>query len=333
MPTNFNSQAKNIIRNKWAKPIISFLSNNLDKKLVYLGLPSDEALDIKEWLEYLDVVYAFQCREYPKPSDTLQSRDKVLKLEELLREFERKKLLRTYDVFDGYLEEVILRGEDNSPDKKKFTQDDVVTIYNFDYCNSITSPIEFVDENGDVKEAYKFNAINKLMGMQSNIKITTKRFLLFLTIHCSFDDRNIQDFKTSPPNSDISNYFKKIHNFKKTQKAPFLLKAFVFHTLSQFFTANGFIPEFFPVIHYEGNSGFPLLFFTVAGTQIEQNSPGVHNPVPSISDFLSKKFISVSEEESFQNNQVLLANDERDWQNTESDVLFKKSTIITKYWG
>lgn len=332
MPTSFNTQPKQAIRKNWVTPLISFVRNNLDKKLFYLGLPSDEALDIKEWLDHLDIVYAFQCRDYPKPSDDLQSRERVLKLEGLLREYERKKQLQTFEVFDGYLEEVVLRGYDNSPTPKDFLQSDVVTVYNLDYCNSITSPIEFVDKSGTVQNAYKFDAINVLMRKQADLPFHQKKFLLFLTVHCSYNDKQTQKFKTNPPNGDIAGYFKGINRLSKKEQAPFILKAFVHDNLSKFFATNNFIAEFFPVIYYEGNGGNPLLFFTVVGTQIK-NTAGTPSPTPVISEFLRRKFFSVEADDTFSNNSALLANRETDWLNTDSINLFRNSTSVQEHWG
>ena len=144
----FNSTNKQLIRTNWAKPILSYLKDSLNKKLFYLGLPDTEAYDVKEWLEYIDTVYAFQCRDYPKPSSPEQNREKVLELENTLRAYERKRQLTTFDVFDGYIEEVLLRVFDNSPTIKEFTQQEVITLYNLDFCGQVTSPIEYKDRKG-----------------------------------------------------------------------------------------------------------------------------------------------------------------------------------------
>ena len=73
----FNSKSKILIRSKWNKEIIKFISTNLKTKLVYLGLPSPSAEDILEWIDYINEVIAFQCREYPKPSRPSQDRDEI----------------------------------------------------------------------------------------------------------------------------------------------------------------------------------------------------------------------------------------------------------------
>lgn len=332
MPTRFNTPAKQAIRSRWAKPLLSFLSSRLNKKLFYLGLPSDDALDIKDWVEYLRVVYAFQCREYPKPSDSSQNRKVILALDDLLREFERKKQLETYEVFDGYLEEVVLRGFDNSPTQKRLIQPDVVTVYNLDYCNSLTNPITFVDTVGNTHTAYKLTAIKRLMDLQCDLRaIPSKKFLLFLTIHCSYYEENKNDFETQLP-TEISDYVTDVQSMRsRKKKAPYLLKAFAFNNLCQFFTTNSFMPEFLPVIHYVGNSGQPLLFFTVIGTQIADRA-GVQRPLQKPQDFLNGKFISVSKQGDFINNTQLTVHDEKDWKNTDSIELFQETSSFANYW-
>ena len=292
MPELFNTQAKQIIRREWVKPILSYLHDTLGKKLIYLGLPDVEAHDVTEWLEFLDRVYAFQCREYPKPSDGSQSREKVLALENTLRTFERKQQLSTYDVYDGYIEEVVLRGFDNTPDVKEFLLEDVVAVYNLDFCGQVTSPIEYTDKKGNKQQAYKFDAIKRLMSVQADLPFPSKKFVLFLTLHCSYDGKEFEAFQYNPPNQNVKDYMQPTLSLTKGNKAPYWVKAFVHHNLTQFFTINNFIPEFLPVIYYKGDNNHPLLFFTVIGTQVSGSS-GVATPFQRISDILYGKFVTI----------------------------------------
>ena len=159
---SFNTENKFFLRDKWNKPLIKFLSKNVKDKLVYMGLPSPNGDDVNHWIEFIKVVIAFQCREYSKPSDSTQSREDVEKLEEFLRALERESKLESYVVYDGYLEEVVLKGRDNSPQSIHFEIQRFITLYNLDFCNDIASPIEFVDELGDLQTVFKFDAIKKL---------------------------------------------------------------------------------------------------------------------------------------------------------------------------
>jgi hypothetical protein len=333
MPMMFNTQAKQIIRKDWAKPILAYLHDILGKKLIYLGLPDTEAHDVTEWLEYIDRVYAFQCREYPKPSHANQSREKVLALENTLRTFERKQQISTYDVYDGYIEEVVLRGYDNTPDVKEFFLEDVVTVYNLDFCGQVSSPIEYTDREGNKQQAYKFDAIKRLMSVQADLPFLSKKFVLFLTLHCSYDGKEFENFQRNPPNQDINAYIQPTFSMTKGNKAPYWVKAFVYHNLTQFFTINHFIPEFLPVIHYKGDNNSPLMFFTVIGTQIPGSS-GVATPLQKISDVLYGKFVSVNEENILVNNEELTVHAEKckDWGLINSLHLFKESTTYKRHW-
>lgn len=329
----FNTQAKQIIRKDWAKPILAYLHEALGKKLIYLGLPDTEAHDVIEWLDYLDRVYAFQCREYPKPSHANQSREKVLALENTLRTFERRQQISTFDVYDGYIEEVVLRGYDNTPDFKEFFLEDAVTVYNLDFCSQVSSPIEYTDRKGNKQQAYKFDAIKRLMSVQAELPFPSKKFVLFLTLHCSYDGKEFQLFHDNPPNQDVKTYMQPTGVLSKKDKAPYWVKAFVHHNLTQFFTINHFIPEFLPVVYYKGGNDHPLLFFTVIGTQVPGAS-GVANPFQKISDVLYGKFVSVNESGILLNNDDLAIHGAkcRDWGMVNSLHLFKQSTTYKKHW-
>ena len=64
MKTFLSSKNKAFIRSNWNKHLIEFFDTELGYKLIYLGLPSPNAEDIKEWIEYLSKVIAFQCRDF-----------------------------------------------------------------------------------------------------------------------------------------------------------------------------------------------------------------------------------------------------------------------------
>lgn len=328
----FNSANKQLIRTNWAKPIITFINEKLNKKLFYLGLPDSDAHDVIEWLDHIDTVYAFQCREYPKPSSPEQSRTKVLELENTLRAFERKRQLTTFDVFDGYIEEVVLRGFDNSPTIKEFTQQDTITLYNLDFCGQVTSPIEFKDKSGNPKTAYKFDAIKRLLDLQDQITFPNKKFIMYLTLHCSYDGKELKNFIESPPNTDIQNYLKQSASLSKGAKAPYLVKAFVTSYLSQFFSASNFIAEFLPTIHYKGDNNHPILFFTIFGTaQNKLTASGVTHS-QKLTDILNCPFIEIENNTFIETVNFNLKNDFELDENLKPIHLFKKSKTYKNLW-
>jgi hypothetical protein len=147
-----NHPTKEVIRTQWCKPILKYIKEFLGYKLVYLGLPGIEAYDIISWLEYLDRVIAFECGDY-QASDIEKAKENINKLNEILSSFERKGLLQTYSLYNGYIEKVILKGRDDSGDI--FSLDDIVTVYNLDFCNSLTVPMTIVDDKGNMSKHYK----------------------------------------------------------------------------------------------------------------------------------------------------------------------------------
>lgn len=328
----FNSDCKKVIRSKWAKSIIGYLHDKLAKKLIYLGLPDVEAHDVMEWLEYIDSVFAFQCREYPKPSSPEQDRKNVLALEDTLRTLERRKQISTFDVFDGYIEEVVVRGYDNTPTTKEYLQDDTVTIYNLDFCGQVTSPIEYTDKNGNRQQAYKFNAVDRLLNFQKNIDFPNKKFVMFLTLHCSYNGKEFSNFISNPHNSDIEKYIKPIKSRPKGDKSPYLVKAFVYDQLTRFFTQNNFLPEFLPTIYYKGDKSHPLLFFTIIGTQVE-NSSGLPTPLFKMKDILNKPFISIDKTGEFISNDELKLDADISLGTTINILhFFKNSKTYNTHW-
>ena len=73
-----------------------------------------------------------------------------------------------------------------------------------DFCNKITSPLEYIDKNGDPQTGYKFNAISRLVEIQKSLSSGTNKFVLFLTVHCSYDGEELRNFINYPETDEIS---------------------------------------------------------------------------------------------------------------------------------
>jgi len=285
---------KEVIRKQWCKPLIGFINEKLKYKLIYLGLPGPRALDLLEWIDHIQQVIAFQCRDYPKPSSTSQSREKVLELEDKLREFEREGKLTTFSLYDGYIEEVLLRGRDINGDA--FSQNDVVTIYNLDFCNGITAPLNVLDDKGNIQKYYKSKAIRKLLEIQRDVssKIKSKKFIMFLTIHSNFYEEEAKIFINQTESEAIKRYFSKIDSLQGSIKSIRLLKAYVFDVLRNFFCDCGFTPEFLPVINYIGAGSKRknwLLLFTIIGAENRGVSRAQY--FQDTEDLLNQKFLTI----------------------------------------
>nr|MBI1230953.1 hypothetical protein [Cytophagales bacterium] len=300
---SFNTERKFFLRDKWNKPLIKFLSKNVKDKLVYMGLPSPNGDDVNHWIEFIKVVIAFQCREYSKPSDSTQSREDVEKLEEFLRALERESKLESYVVYDGYLEEVVLKGRDNSPQSIHFEIQRFITLYNLDFCNDIASPIEFVDELGDLQTVFKFDAIKRLISIQKEISQVSNRFLFLLTVHCNYNGKELENFLNNPPNETIKAFLAKYHSLKDVEKNSRIVRLFVVHLVHQHFLANDFSPKILPVIRYKGIKDTPLLHFVVLG--IHSKSKAGATPIyQQFDEILNQKFVDINESEFINSTEI-----------------------------
>ena len=291
-----NHPSKQAIRGYWCKPLLKLLHNNLGYKLTYLGLPASEAYDILCWLDYINYIIAFQCRDYPNSSSVEQSRKEVEKLEEKLLSWERQGKIDNFALYDGYIEEVLIKGKDTTG--KDFLQDRSVTIYNLDFCNSITVPLLYYDEKNNKKEAYKSEAIRKLLEVQRDISMEENgsKFLMFLTVHSNFfkeeSSRFIQELDTQ-----LKKYAIKIQKLPTPEKNLRLLKLYIYKMLKSFFCTLGFTPEFLPAIYYKGaDSGGQenwLLHFTIVGVQ-NRNPSSIAPCLQPDTTFLDQKLLNIN---------------------------------------
>jgi len=124
MPSFRNHPNKDILREKWCKPIIQTIYNTLNYKFLYLGLPGINALDISTWIDYIEEVIAFEYSDE-------ENEDEFNKLNEYLNKLERERKINAYRLYCGWMEEIIISGQDDN--NIPFIQNDVVTIYNLDF--------------------------------------------------------------------------------------------------------------------------------------------------------------------------------------------------------
>lgn len=316
--TTFSTPSKILIRQKWAKPLLQFIHDHLNQKLLYLGLPGPEAEDVYEWIDYLHIVFAFQNEDdrYPNAYQTLF--DKLDLLEE-------KDKIKSFSLFDGFMERVIMEGIDNQ--NNIFNLNELVTVYNLDYCSQIDFPIESQTLEGEPLLIGKFDSIKRLLEIQNSLKDISCKFVLFLTIHCSYKDKQTkQYFDKEPFKSYIIDVNKKLKG-KGHEKNARSLRLYIIHNLNTFFNDEGFAPEFLPTIFYEGIGGTPMILFTVIGTKAEVQKSNVE-----IDNIIKSKFIVPNENDSDFINQKLDNLDEIEHMITDSVEAFKKSDTFIQYW-
>ncbi len=302
----FSLPSKVKIRKEWNLPIIDLITNHTRRKLIYLGLPSPAADDIDDWIDHIDKVIAFQCRKYPHASNSSQPTTEIEKLTAKLSSLERQGKISDFFVYDGYIEEVVLRGRDMM--NNEFHQgDEVITLYNLDYCNSLSAPIEYIDSDGVVRNGYKFDTISKLMEFQKKVSINSKKFILFLTIKCDYYEPAMGALLTDGCERslrDIHSQYSSI--IDPVEKKAHLLRSYTIQNLKTYFAAHGFIPEFLPTINYNGKpmqgtpNGIVLLHFTVLGTQMQADT-GIAPFYQSVEDLLQQKFIYIRDGEVVEN--------------------------------
>ena len=291
---------KVLIREKWCKPLLNHIYKKLDCEFVYMGLPAIDALDILSWIDFLKKVIVFQCREYGQPSLPGQSKDGILKLEALLNDLETKGSIDTYSLFDGYIEEVVLNGRDNSGND--FTQNDVVTVYNLDFCNALTSPLNVWNAKKlDYEKMYKVEAIRKLLELQRDISLPehNKKFIMFLTVHSKFWESEASKLLKIDDSSTLLKYKENVinSNLPEQEINLRLLKLFVFQCLKHHFCDCRFTPYFFPPIYFKGvGKNNWLVCFTITGTYFSGSCPtGIAPHFQEMSEILRNKFLFADE--------------------------------------
>lgn len=289
MPTtDFNTDNKIFIRNYFNKILIRHLREVLSYDVVYFGLPAGTAEDIFSWVDYIDYVIAFQCREYPKPSDPEQSMDEIDKLMDKLNHLETRKLIKGFTLYDGYMEEVIFRGYDNSFNSLEFTYNNTVTIFNMDFCNRITSPQKYINEKGEEVESYKFELIDKILSLQNKESIQDNKFVFFLTINCGYAGKELETYTVT---HNLHNRYADVKKLKRKEK---ILRHFVEDTLYHTIETNGFIPHFLPTIVYNGVNDVRMLQFAVMCIKPNNSkrTAGVFVKPQSLDSVLQRKAIT-----------------------------------------
>ncbi len=289
-----DNKSKKVIRLEWCKGLISYIHKLLKYRFLYLGLPGIALYDIEAWSEYIDQIIAFQCRDYPMPSSSIQSPKKVAEMEESLKALERKGLIKTFSLYDGYIEEVVLKGRDTAGNI--FSQNDVVTIYNLDFCNNLTSALPVPDSKGTLQYVYKSHAIKKLLEIQRDITSSTrpKKFIMFLTVHASYREKEMEIFQRQPESKYLSNYFKQIRRLSLEEKQIRLLKAYILDIIRRYFAHCNFSCHLFPAIYYKGSGGHMLVTFTIAGAIDTNTIRTYHTQKPD--EFLRTPFLTVKKQ-------------------------------------
>lgn len=286
MPTSFDTPNKICIRNNFNKLVIRYLKEKCGYNIIYFGLPSPDAEDIQAWLDYISNVIAFQCRDYSQISDPDQPTNEVDKLISKLNAWETAGKIDEFTVYDGYMEEVLFNGYDNSAGGSiKYRHDKCITLFNLDFCNKITSPQEYINIKGEHVKKYKFELIDKILEYQKFAASPFDRFVLFLTINSGYSGHELSEYYDKN-SKDIN---AKYSGLSQPDKKQFILKHYVEYFLYEKIRLNGFVPQFLPTIFYSGLHNVKMMQFAAMCIKPHENRKqgGVYVYHQEVSDVLS----------------------------------------------
>lgn len=296
---------KRVIREQWCKPLLQYIHDTLGFGLVYLGLPGEKLLDIRCWLEYLNQVIAFDCGDYiNEPPDPLVVEKTLKAIRDELNTLERKKDIETFSLYNGFIEKVVLRGIDE--DGQKYAQKETVTVYNLDFCNSLTHPIEVTDTSGKTRKYFKREVIEKLIDTQGRLaeKTGNARFVMFLTVNSLFFESEAKwilkgkRFVSGKEKGRYKKYIDTLKGLNDDEKKIRLLKSYTFGILRQCFANAGIVSDILPSIYYQGSGSSKLVCFTVVGTF--QKRGKLCLPHQDYLEMLSKKFLKANNSKMFE---------------------------------
>jgi len=324
-----SSPNKKSIRDLWNSPMLKFLSHEFSSRLLYFGLPSPNAEDVIEWIEYIDEIIAFQCRDYPKPSHPSQSDQAIQTLESKLRGLHRMNQINNYVIYDGYIEEVVVNGRDNS--HLSLSLNSFITLFNLDFCNEITSPQKFFNEKLNREdEVFKLEIIRKIIEIQLTNNSHPSRFVFFLTVGSNlFKQEAARFINAYRGNSRFGDYIESLSSLSKKERNIRLLRAYIIITLSDIFRTHKYIPEFLPVARYVSEDGYSLIQFAVIGTfQNTMGGSAVENQ--DIVQLLKSCFVS-----PHLGDRIVNLDDQKfAEESVETDPVsfFQKSKTFNEYW-
>jgi hypothetical protein len=209
----------------------------------------------------------------------------------------------------GSFEEVVLLRKDFDGDD--YIQNQVVTLYNLDFCNEVGSKVR--TREGD-KRVWRFEAIRQVLRDQFDCYRSMggpSHFILMLTVRNQIKARKIREYlQPSRLQGDAKEFYKKCSAESPipTQGAlvgshPWALKTLLHNMLCNYFGTPNFSGLFFPQVLYQGTR------VRIRGTDEFLESPMLHwlvlcrfgeveTPTPDFwpDEFLSSASVAVQDE-------------------------------------
>ena len=242
-----DSTAKKTVRERWNTPFLRYLHSEYGIRYRYMGLPGTDLADVRLWADMIEEVVAFEL-----PSPGPDEKAWVKKLRSNMR-----RLGIPGVAFFGSFEEVVILRKDY--DGQPYRQEKVITLYNLDFCDEISSKVE-TRESG--KQLWRFEALRVILQDQREcyrLSGGPSRFIILLTVRNQIEATRINDFLNVGLLSETQKYCTTCQQIKRIPShGPLIgthawaLKAFLYNTLIRYFTAPNISALFFPLVKYTG---------------------------------------------------------------------------------
>jgi len=258
---------KRVVRSQYDTPLLKGISQRFAIKYVYLGLPGPQMQDIAEWSGLIRRIIAFERPSRPPRG----AREDFAELQ-----FNLVVSGLPFDVYYGDMETVVIWGRDI--EDRPFVQEEMITLYNLDFCDNISSKIEvpplFEGDGGNTigKECMRFEALRRLLRLQADLysKGGDSRFIVLITVREGLDGAAIREWRKADNPQEVRQWLNKALGNKKIPNgavfvSPDVLKPFVFTCFRSYCAGLNIASHFLPMVRYHGLSGkgTPMAHFAV----------------------------------------------------------------------
>jgi len=248
-PPFTDNPQKCVVRELWDTPLLCYFHTRYGVRYRYFGLPGVDLIDVRLWRDMIDEVVAFE----PPGSDG--GRRAAI---DALRSNMKKYGIRGTAYWGSFEEVVLLRKDYDGVD---YRQNSVVTLYNLDFCDEISSPISTRERGRKVR---RFEAIRHVLRDQVECfqrEGGPQHFVLMLTVRSQINADKIKSFLTPGTMQGDAKRFRE--ECSKILAIPdgrsplvgthsWALKTLLFNSLSSYFGNPNISAVFFPQLMYQG---------------------------------------------------------------------------------
>lgn len=252
-----DSPNKKTVREDWNTPFLRYIHDRYNIKYRYMGFPGTDLIDVRLWKDMIEEVIAFELLS-PEDDDRIWIKQLRLNL---------KKLGIPSVAYLGSFEEVVILGKDY--EGQPYRQDKVITLYNLDFCDEISSSIETLEHE---RKVLRYEAIRAILREQKRCFQQIggpSYFVILLTIRNQIEASKIRRSLSSSSNllAETSSYCLSCERTKPIpMSGPLMgthawsLKAFLYDTLIGYLKNPNISAVFFPIVKYYGghSRGSPM---------------------------------------------------------------------------